>query len=151
MSKRTTAIFLFSTLLASTQLLADSNTAQLSVSVQVIARTILTVASQPQTIDITSADVARGYVDVPQAVVFSVRSNAANGYRMQFEPVSHPFGRAEINWGNTVVSVGAEGTWLTRPYQQGTTAGSLNVRLMLSPNAAPGNYEWPVRVVANSL
>ena len=151
MSKKTTAFFLFSTLLAATQLLADPNSAQLSVSVQVIGRTILTVDSQPQTVAITPSDIGRGYVDVPQAVAFRVRSNAASGYRMEFEPVSYPFGRAEIHWENTVAGVGADGAWLTRPYRQGTTAGSFNVRLMLSPDAAPGNYEWPVRVVANSL
>lgn len=151
MSKRTTASLLLVSLLAVPQVFADSNSAQLSVSVQVIGRTILTVDSQPQSIDITAADVARGYVEVPEAVVFRVRSNAANGYRMEFEPVSYPFGRAEINLDNATATVGADGTWLTRPYQQGMTTGSLNVRLMLSPDAAPGNYAWPVRLAANSL
>ncbi len=65
--------------------------------------------------------------------------------------MNHPFSRADINWGNTAATVGADGTWLTRPYQQGTTPGSLNVRLTLSGNASPGSYSWPVRVAANSL
>ena len=56
-----------------------------------------------------------------------------------------------FNWGNSMATVGADGTWLTRPYQQGLAAGSLNVRLSLSPSAAPGSYAWPVQVAANSL
>jgi hypothetical protein len=123
----------------------------MSVSVQVIARTILTMESQPATVEVTSADVARGYVEMPQAVAFRVRSNASNGYAVQFEPVAYPFARAEVIWGNAVATVGAEGAWLTRPSQQGTTVGTMNVRLTLAPGTGPGSYSWPVRFAANSL
>ncbi|HMC20707.1 MAG TPA: hypothetical protein VKL19_02555 [Thermoanaerobaculia bacterium] len=150
MNKKVTAILLLTaTLIAPAY--AGSTSAQLSVSVEVVARTILTIDSQPANIEITADDVARGYVDVPQAMLFHVRSNAINGYTVQFDPMNHPFSRADINWGNTAATVGADGTWLTRPYQQGTTPGSLNVRLTLSANASPGSYSWPVRVAANSL
>jgi hypothetical protein len=150
MSKKIPATLLLTVILIAPAY-AASTSAQLSISVEVVARTILTIDSQPANIEITAADVARGYVDVPQAMAFRVRSNAINGYTVQFDPMSYPFSRADINWGNTSATVGADGTWLTRPYQQGTTAGSLNVRLTLSANASPGSYSWPVRVAANSL
>jgi len=150
MSKRITASLLLTVVLIAPAY-AASTSALLSVSVQVVARTILTVDSQPANIEITAADVARGYVDLPQAMAFRVRSNAINGYAVQFDPMSYPFSSADINWGNTTATVGTDGTWLTRRYQQGTTAGSLSVRLTLSPSAAPGSYTWPVRVAANSL
>jgi hypothetical protein len=151
MAKTITAFLLLATLVALSPASAAPISTQLSVSVQVVARTILTVDSQPSTIAISPTDVARGYVEVPQAVLFHVRSNAANGYAVQFEPISGPFSRADINWDNTTATVSADGTWVTRPYQQGTTVGALSVRLMLSPTAAPGSYAWPVRVAANSL
>lgn len=150
MSKRITATLLLTVILIAPAY-AASTSAQLSISVEVVARTILTIDRQPANIEITAADVARGYVDVPQAMAFRVRSNAINGYTVQFDPMSYPFSRADINWGNTSATVGADGTWLTRPYQQGTTTGSLNVRLTLTANALPGSYSWPVRVAANSL
>jgi hypothetical protein len=151
MAKTITAFLLLTTLVAMAPASAAPISTQLSVSVQVVARTILTVDSQPSTIDVTPTDLERGYVEVPEAVLFHVRSNAANGYAVQFDPISGPFSRADINWGNATATVGADGTWVTRPYQQGTTVGSLSVRLMLSPAAAPGSYAWPVRVAANSL
>ncbi len=79
MNKKVTAILLLTaTLIAPAY--AGSTSAQLSVSVEVVARTILTIDSQPANIEITADDVARGYVDVPQAMLFHVRSNAINGY-----------------------------------------------------------------------
>jgi hypothetical protein len=151
MTKKITAFLLLAVIVAIGPASAASTSAQLSVSVQVVARTILTVDRQPGSIDITPSDVARGYVDLPQAMVFHVRSNASNGYSVQFDPMSYPFSRADINWGNTSATVGTDGTWLTRPYQQGPTPGSLNVRLTLSADASPGSYAWPVRIAANSL
>jgi hypothetical protein len=40
---------------------------------------------------------------------------------------------------------------LTHGYQQGTTTGRLDVRLVLVADATPGSYSWPVRFAANSL
>jgi len=151
MNKKITASLMLAAVTATMPAFAASNSAQLTVSVEVVARTIMTVDSEPGAVEITATDVARGYVEVPQAVLFHVRSNAINGYTMQFEPIGYPFSRADINWGNTAATVGEDGTWLTRPYQQGSTAGALNVRLMISPSAMPGSYAWPVRVAANSL
>jgi hypothetical protein len=149
--KVTAFLLLTSSVLLTAPLSAGSSSTQLNVSVQVIARTILTVDSQPATIDITSDDVARGYIDLPQAVGFHIRSNAANGYSLQFEPLGSPFTRADVNWGSTLATVGSDGTWLTRPYQQGTTSGTLSVRLTVAPGTSAGSYPWPVRFAAESL
>ncbi len=149
--KVTAFLLLTSSVLLAAPLSAGSSSGQLNVSVQVIARTILTVDSQPTTIDITSDDIARGYIDVPQAVGFHIRSNAANGYSLQFEPLGYPFTRGDVNWGSTLATVGSDGTWLPRPYQQGTTTGTLSVRLTLAPGTSAGIYPWPVHFAAESL
>jgi hypothetical protein len=137
--------------LAAAPLFAGSKSASLTVSVEVMGRTIMTVDSQPAAVDVTASDVARGYIEVPQAVAFHVRSNAASGYTVQFQPVVGPFSRAEVNWGNAQATVGADGAWLLEPYQQGTISGALNVRLTLAPGTQPGSYAWPVRFDAGSL
>jgi len=145
------AAFLLTAVIAAPLCAASSKSASMGVSVEVIARTILTIDSQPASVEITSDDVGRGYVNLPQSVLFHVRSNASNGYTVQFQPVNFPFSRADVNWGNTVATVNADGTWLTRPYQQGISVGSLNVRLILAPGTQPGTYAWPVRFDAGSL
>ncbi|HLJ73519.1 MAG TPA: hypothetical protein VKU62_02960 [Thermoanaerobaculia bacterium] len=134
-----------------TPVFAGTSSATLGISVQVVARTILSVDSQPSSVQITADDIARGYVDLPQSVLFRVRSNAANGYTVQFEPVSYPFNRADVSWGTMTATVGSDGAWMTQGYQQGTQTGTLNVRLSLAPGTQPGSYAWPVRFDAGSL
>ena len=151
MKHRVTTILILTAVVAATPLFAASKSASLTVSVEVIARTIMTVDSQPSTVEITAGDVARGYVDLPQSVAFHVRSNAANGYTVQFQPVTGPFSRADINWGSSQAAVGADGAWLSQPHQQGVTTGTFNVRLTVAPGTQPGSYAWPVRFDAGSL
>jgi hypothetical protein len=130
---------------------ANSASSTMNVSVQVIARTIVTVGQQPAAIDVTAKDIQRGYIDLPAAVAFQVRSNARNGYALQFEPVGGPFSRAQVKWGNRTAVVGADGSWLSQSYQPGTATGLLDVRLVLTAEATPGSYAWPIRFDANSL
>ena len=137
----------------SAPLYAGSNTAQMNVSVQVIERTILTIETQPATVSVTTDDIARGYVDVPQAVAFRIRSNSREGYALTFQPVSFPFAAAEVRWGAQAAMV-ERSDWmpsLTHPYQQGGSAGSLAVRLRLDAGVEPGSYAWPLHVAASSL
>ena len=151
MKQRVTAILILTSIVTALPVLAASKSASLTVSVEVVARTIMTVDSQPATVEVTADDVARGYVDLPQSVLFHVRSNAANGYTVQFQPLSGPFNRADINWGNSLATVSSDGAWISQPYQQGTTSGTLSVRLALTPGTQPGSYAWPVRFDAGSL
>jgi len=130
---------------------ANSVSATMNVSVQVIARTIVTVGQQPAAINVTANDIQRGYIDLPAAVAFQVRSNARNGYALQFEPVGGPFSQAQVKWGTSTAVVGSDGSWLSRSYQSGTATGLLDVRLVLTADAAPGSYAWPIRFDANSL
>jgi hypothetical protein len=124
---------------------------QMHVSVEVIARTILTIDSQPSSVQVTAADVSRGYIDLPQAIVFHVRSNARDGYSLQFQPVSGPFTTAVLSWSNAIATVGADASWMAQPYQRGITTGSMSVRLTLAPGTTAGTYAWPVALGADSL
>lgn len=151
MRQKAAMALILTAVLGATPAFAGTARAVLNVSVEVVARTILTVDSQPASIEVTDADVARGYIDVMQAVTFRVRSNASAGYTVQFQPVSYPFREANVSWGNSLVTVGNEGTWLTRPYQSGTTSGAFSVRLLLAPGTRPGSYAWPVVFAAESL
>ena len=147
---RTIVLLIASFVIVAAPAYADSASATMAISVQVIGRTLLTVGQQPASVEVTENDIQRGYIDVP-AVAFQVRSNAREGYSLQFEPVSGPFAQAKVTWENNTAAVGADGSWLTHGYQQGTTTGQLDVRLVLAPDATPGSYSWPVRFAANSL
>ena len=131
--------------------IAASQSAQMQVSVHVVARTILTVEQQPETVEITASDVARGYLDIPNAVALRIRSNAANGYALRFASLDATFTRAEITWDNIVFVIIREAVGLTQPYQRGLTSGLMRVRLFLAPATVPGSYPWPIQVSAASL
>jgi len=147
---RTISLLIATFVIVAVPAYAGSASATMSVSVQVIGRTLLTVGQQPASVEVTQSDIQRGYIDVPAAVAFQVRSNAREGYSLQFEPVSAPFAQAKVTWDNSTASVGADGSWLTHGYQQGTALGKLDVRLVLAPDATPGSYSWPVRFAAGS-
>ncbi len=135
-------------------LYAGSSSAQITVTARVIQRTILAVDSQPSTVEITAADIQRGYLDVPQAIAFRVRSNARDGYSLAFQPIALPFSSAEVQWGGQSALIETGGAWtgaLIHPYQQGGSAGMLSVRLRFAAGTEPGTYSWPIQVSANPL
>jgi hypothetical protein len=140
------AIAVLSLTLASAASAAQST--QMAVSVEVIARTILTVDRQPATVIVTESDIARGYVDVPAAIGFEVRSNARNGFLLRFQPVSGPFSKATLTWDDALVTVGADASWIARPYRSGISSGIVDVRLTLASGIAAGTYPWPVALSA---
>ena len=65
---------------------------------QVVARTIVAVDQQPPSVEITSSDVARGYVDVPSAVAFRIRTyglDVGSGQAWVDRILAHP---AMLQW-----------------------------------------------------
>lgn len=149
--QKTPLLALLTLAVLASQPLQAAHSAQMHVSVEVIARTILSIDSQPSAVEVTTTDVARGYIDLPAAVAFHVRSNARRGYTVQFQPVAAAFTKALVTWGTTTATVGSDESWVAQPYVQGTVAGTMSVRLFLSPAAAPGTYGWPLSIDADSL
>ena len=128
---------------------AGSISASLSVSVVVPARAVLTVESQPAGLEITEADVARGYVEAPEASLLRVRTNAPAGWLLEFQPLQGPYRSLEVTGLGSTAQVSAAGGWLAQPYPGKTMAtASLGYRFFLSTDARPGLYPWPVALTA---
>ncbi|MBK5260916.1 MAG: hypothetical protein JJE51_15105 [Thermoanaerobaculia bacterium] len=131
---------------------AESLSVEMAVSTQVIGRTLLTMDRQPSSLVVTDSDVARGYIDLPGAVQFQVRSNVRQGYMIRFDALPEPFARAQVEWNQTQVVVGgADQAFVAQPYARGATAIHASVRLDLAPQTAAGTYPWPLTVAADSL
>ena len=128
---------------------AGSISASLSVSVVVPARAVLTVESQPAGLQITEADVARGYVEAPGASLVRVRTNSPAGWLLEFQPLQGPYRGLEVTGLGSTAQVGAAGGWLAQPYAGKTlVTASLGYRFFLSGDARPGLYPWPVALTA---
>ena len=146
------AILLTAGVLTPPAMKASSVSAQMTVSAYVIARTRLTLEQQPRMIAVTTQDLARGFVEVPAAMQFRIRSNSKRGYVVRFEALPRPFVRAHVRWGGTEVVVRAgDGAMIAQPYSQQPQLMVTDVRLDLGPDAAPGNYPWPIDVTADSV
>jgi hypothetical protein len=129
--------------------LAGSTSALMSVRVQVLARTLLSVESQPPSLVLTEADLARGYVEVPAVSRIRVRSNDPNGYLLAFDVTAGPFTAIEVTGLGPAARISANGGWLARPFA-GTqpVTSELTYRFLLASNIQPGTYAWPVSLSA---
>jgi hypothetical protein len=138
-------------ILTANQLLAGSASAPMHVSVNVIARAVLTVDSIPGAIDVTGADIARGYVDVSAPVVIRVRTNSRAGYMLQADQQSPDFKKVELSFGDATMTVAGTETWISRPYVQGNDVIAMHVRVHLDANAQAGSYPLPISFSARPL
>lgn len=114
---------------------------RITVSATVLKRATLDVHGQPDSLVLTAADVARGYVDAPASLSIEVGSNSPEGARVDFHP------RSEI-----VRAVDAVALHLPAA-QRGFSVQVLapRYRVLLAPAVQPGVYPWPVRISVTPL
>ena len=129
--------------------LAGSTTATLQVSVTVQARALLHVESAPAGLLLTEADVQRGYVELPAASRISVRTNSPTGYLLAFEITSGLIEEIQVRGLGAETYISSMGGWVAQPYTGAVTSAELSYRLVLSKDARPGEYPWPVTLSAS--
>ena len=129
--------------------LAGSASATFQVSVMVQARALLQVESEPASLLLTETDVQRGYVDLPAASRISVRTNSPTGYLLTFEIVGGPIEEVQVRGLGAETYISGMGGWIARPYTGAVTSAELSYRLVLSKDARPGEYAWPVMLSAS--
>ena len=143
------AVLVFIAAAAAGPMLVGSASKTLQVSVTVQARVLLQVESEPASLLLTETDVRRGYVDLPTASRISVRTNSSTGYLLAFEIVGGPIEGVRVRGLGAEISIGGAGGWIARPYTGAVTSAELSYRLVLSKDAQPGAYPWPVLLSAS--
>jgi hypothetical protein len=123
---------------------ADSVTARLQVSAQVLPHVRLEPLTPAVTsVRVTALDLQNGYVDVAQR--YALRTNAPDRVRLQFLP------RAQYARAVTIEGFGAAVQMQDEPVELSPVAGrdvAFEVRLWLAPGLEPGDYPAPIQVVA---
>ncbi len=125
---------------------AGSSSAQVMVSARVMAYSQLKVLYQLPEITITMTDIRRGYVDINAASRLQVKNNNPKGYLLTFQGIAQPFKEIHIKGMGNDLSLGSAGGFVLRPYTKGNDTVELSYRFVLSENAQPGTYSWPVNV-----
>ena len=128
---------------------ADSSTAQLRASVNVEEYISVDMQHQRQTLTITPEDIARGYVEVSRATVFTVRTNSRDGYMLYFENTAPLFSKVVLIDNGRRVELSGAGGIIHQSYAKGQTK-ELSYRFFLSADAKPQTYQWPLRMEANT-
>lgn len=113
-----------------------------SQSLQVTARVLeharLRVVSQPAFVDVSEADVARGYVEMAEPVQLEVVSNLPRGVQLSFAALG-----AEVRQARAVAS---RPLALTRTGALRQELLAVHLRLDLASAARAGRHAWPVQV-----
>ena len=129
----------------------DAHT-NLSVSVIVRPAANIELRSVPASLDISAADLRRGYIEVLQPTQFTVRSNSPNGYALEVLTVAPMLSSMIVEGLNSDLPLGAEGGTIVQRWQKPQVLNvSLKFRFELVPGLSAGNYPWPVRLAVRPL
>jgi hypothetical protein len=150
MHRSLAASLVISGLFLANSLSAGSVSAPMQVTVQVVARAIVTVQNPP-TVTITAEDIARGSVDIASPVLLMVRTNSRRGYMLQAEKTGEDFIAVELRLADATMTVASNESWLQRPYVAGGEVLPVTMHLILSPRATAGTHVLPVSFSATPL
>jgi hypothetical protein len=123
-------------------------------SVSVIVRSVANIElrSAPAGLDISAADLRRGYIDVIQPTRFTVRSNSPNGYALELLTVAPVLSSMIVAGLDSEQALGKDGGTIVQRWQKPQAVDvSLKFRFELVPGLSIGSYPWPVRLAVRPL
>lgn len=124
----------------------------LSVSATVRAVANIERQSAPTDLEISGADLQRGFIDVVQPTRLTVRSNSPNGFALEVLTVAPLLSSMIIEGLNSDLSLGADGGTIVQRWQKPQLVDlSLKFRFTLAPGLVAGDYPWPVRLAVRPL
>lgn len=126
----------------------------LTVTATVLKHASMQVVSQPSSVVVTAADLARGYVDVAASSQIVVRSNTQSGYMLMFANQGDFVRQTLVKGLANDVQLGAAGGGVAQPVSgrgMTKTALDLGYRFVLSESAQQGVYAWPMRLSVTPL
>jgi hypothetical protein len=143
------AIALVLALAAAVPAMAGEARASLTVSAVVPARVTLTAIDPATELEISTADLERGYAEL--AATYRVNHNDRRGYLLSLLPRQGLTREIEVQGLATALVIGADPVELLQPGPPGSHQLSLAFRLVLDPAVVPGRYPLPVLVTAQPL
>ncbi|MEC4676102.1 MAG: hypothetical protein VST72_04145 [Nitrospirota bacterium] len=124
----------------------------LSVTAAVEANSDLEVIYQSPEMVVTNMDVLRGHVDSPSASHLRVTNRGDTGYMLVFDGLGGPFREVMLNGMGRDVHISSNRGWVVQPYAgRGVYAFELSYRFILSENAQPGTYAWPLTISVSPI
>jgi len=120
-----------------------STSAPLSVGATNVPYARIERVQHPAALLVTAADVARGYLELPEGIELGIRTNSPNGYVVDVGLVGDLVSRAELWEPDHAEAPGQSLQRATRgPLRETLQVG---MRLFVARGSEPGLYPWPVR------
>lgn len=130
---------------------ARPGSARIRVSAAVASLTSLRILRQQPSVTITGTDIARGYVDAPSASRIEVRTNNPQGCMLVFEGLDGPFRETVVRGMGREVQIGPGPGLFPMPRARGPVTVEISYRFVLSGNARPGTYSWPLAISSRAF
>lgn len=146
---RALGAFLLLVLVAGVGARAETQQAQFLVQVIVPARVTLTALDLPSALEVSTADVERGYAEVD--ATYRVSHNDRRGYLLSFLPRQGLTREIEVQGLSTALVLGDQPVELVQTGPPGSHQLALAFRFLLDPAVVPGHYPLPVLVSAQPL
>ncbi len=124
---------------------AGSFSTVVQVNAVVLARTQLTPLRQPAMLVVTEADVQRGYVQVTGASLVEIWNNNPAGCILAFESGDFSFREVAVTVMGREIIIYPTGGMIVMPVR-GRQQIALDYRFVLTSEAQPGTYAWPLSV-----
>jgi hypothetical protein len=128
---------------------AETSRASFTVGATVVPRLSIAVVAAPTQVQVTPADLARGYLDV--AATYRVETSDLRGYLLSFATRNGLTGAVEVNGLGAPVVVDAVGTETMQTRAAPSREYALTFRLHLLPTVRIGAYDLPVVVGVRPL
>lgn len=150
--KRIIAITIAILLLSAGYTLATENTSVINVKTRVLPVLKYSILHQESNLIITQEDINKGFIDIHEAVVLSVKTNSTNGYLLTLSLESNMFSRVTVHNENNVYNFSETGGEIHMPFQgMNVTTQKLSIRFHLLSNISPGQYKWPATVLISAI
>jgi hypothetical protein len=131
---------------------ANESHASFAVTATVLAVASIEQQSLPNELNISAADLRRGFIDVPQPVALTIRSNSPEGFSLDLMTIAPIVSSMVVHGFDDELSLGAEGGTIVQRWRGAQVVNlSLRFTLVLAPNLTVGHYPWPVRMAVRPL
>lgn len=125
---------------------------QFGVSATVLPVARVQSASMPTDLQVSSADLRRGFIDVRQPASIVINSNSAEGVALDLMALDPLLSGMVVEGLDSAQVLGAEGGTLVRRWNGPQSLRlTLKFRFILAPGSSPGRYPWPVRLGVRPL
>lgn len=129
-----------------------SSSTGITATEQVQSHTALKVVFQNSELIVTYADILRGYVDIPFATHVEIRNENLAGYLIVFNGMGGPFKEVIVKGLGREATISSNGGWIAQPYNgRDPVMIELSYRFILSENAQPGTYAWPLTISVSPI